>query len=100
LRAPGEEGTGRAWSVPVVVVLRWEKKWVTMLESGKRRTMSRRWTVTAVRGRCRWMVELRMLLMIWVKFLSFCFQCIVARFGIDAAFRDPGSIDPDRGSGT
>jgi hypothetical protein len=25
---------------------------------------------------------------------------IVARFGIDAAFRNPGSIDPDRGSGT
>jgi hypothetical protein len=25
---------------------------------------------------------------------------IVAGFGIDAAFRDPGSIDPDRGSGT
>jgi hypothetical protein len=25
---------------------------------------------------------------------------IVAGYGIDAMFRDPGSIDPDRGSGT
>jgi hypothetical protein len=52
------------------VVLRWEKKRVAMLESGKRRTMSRRLTVTAVRGRCRWMMEMVMLLMIWVQFLS------------------------------
>jgi hypothetical protein len=27
-------------------------------------------------------------------------QLIVAGFGIDAVFRDPGSIDPERGSGT